>query len=58
MLKYSAVLILIIPLLADCKSSKKGVCIPPGDRFHCGDLAAFRIEMSLKSKLKLMNALA
>ena len=23
------------------KSSKKGLCIPPGDNFHCGDLAAF-----------------
>ena len=22
-------------------SSKKGVCIPPGTNFHCGDLAAF-----------------
>ena len=23
------------------KSDKKGVCIPPGEHFHCGDLAAF-----------------
>ena len=23
------------------KSAKKGVCIPPGTNFHCGDLAAF-----------------
>merc|ERR1712110_562824 len=23
------------------KSSKKGLCIPPGTNFHCGDLAAF-----------------
>jgi len=22
-------------------SSKKGLCIPPGDNFHCGDIAAF-----------------
>ena len=21
------------------KSAKKGVCIPPGENFHCGDLA-------------------
>ena len=24
------------------KSSKKGLCIPPGENFHCGDLAAFK----------------
>ena len=23
------------------KSVKKGLCIPPGENFHCGDLAAF-----------------
>ena len=23
------------------KSSKKGLCIPPGTNFHCGDLSAF-----------------
>jgi len=24
------------------RSSKKGLCIPPGENFHCGDLAAFK----------------
>ena len=24
------------------KSSKKGLCIPPGENFHCGDLGAFK----------------
>ena len=23
------------------QSSKKGVCVPPGTNFHCGDLAPF-----------------
>ena len=26
----------------DAKSAKKGVCIPPGENFFCGDLAAFK----------------
>ena len=37
-----------ISLLMSClvwcvqgKSAKKGLCIPPGKNFHCGDLAAF-----------------
>ena len=30
---------LLSPVLGS--SSKKGLCIPPGDNFHCGDLAAF-----------------
>jgi hypothetical protein len=26
---------------ADAASGKKGLCIPPGTNFHCGDLEAF-----------------
>ena len=26
---------------SQAKSTKKGLCIPPGTNFHCGDLAAF-----------------
>ena len=29
-------------ILNDAKSAKKGVCIPPGENFFCGDLAAFK----------------
>jgi len=28
----------------ECRSEKKGVCIPPGNRFHCGDLAALDVS--------------
>ena len=41
------------------KSVKKGLCIPPGENFHCGDLAAFRnvrlgfTEISINSKNKM-----
>ena len=35
-------LILALSILKiEAKSSKKGVCIPPGTKFHCGDLAQF-----------------
>jgi len=27
--------------VTETRSNKKGVCIPPGERFHCGDLEAF-----------------
>ena len=41
--KLVATLCLIGVLLGSIqgKSSKKGLCIPPGTNFHCGDLAAF-----------------
>ena len=34
-------LLALLMLKIEAKSSKKGVCIPPGTNFHCGDLAKF-----------------
>jgi len=42
MLLLKSFLFLQIFLLLEGKSSKKGLCIPPGTNFHCGDLAAFK----------------
>ena len=38
-----ACLLIVFLSVITCEggSSKKGVCIPPGTNFHCGDLAAF-----------------
>ena len=42
MLKLAFCIIFIALLdISAAKSAKKGVCIPPGTNFHCGDLAAF-----------------
>ena len=41
--KYTTFLLCVLVHIArvvEAKSSKKGVCIPPGEKFHCGDLAA------------------
>ena len=35
------VFIAVLVHFCESKSAKKGVCIPPGTNFHCGDLAAF-----------------
>merc|ERR1712241_486130 len=34
-------LVLSLVTRLEGKSAKKGLCIPPGDNFHCGDLGAF-----------------
>ena len=41
MVQFSA--LLLLPLLTGVMavSSKKGVCVPPGTNFHCGDLSPF-----------------
>ena len=39
-LKSSLVVFSVLGTL-NGKSPKKGLCIPPGENFHCGDLAAF-----------------
>ena len=38
-----ACLLILFLSVISCEggSSKKGVCIPPGTNFHCGDLSAF-----------------
>jgi len=41
MILKSILLLLSLVTILEGKSSKKGLCIPPGDNFHCGDLAAF-----------------
>jgi len=33
--------VLLLPTWSDSLSTKKGVCIPPGENFHCGDLESF-----------------
>ena len=38
---FACLFILYISLnICEGGSTKKGVCIPPGTNFHCGDLAA------------------
>ena len=37
----SCFVLAILVHFCESKSAKKGVCIPPGTNFHCGDLAAF-----------------
>ena len=40
--KFRAIILLgILTGFIEGKSKKKGLCIPPGTNFHCGDLAAF-----------------
>ena len=42
---YSTVLVVLTFFIsitnANAASGKKGLCIPPGKNFHCGDLEAF-----------------
>ena len=37
----STFLFFLLVTAVKTQSSKKGVCVPPGTNFHCGDLAPF-----------------